>query len=317
MDPKLLRILGGETAHYPYSLERKFPRVLNRIMVLWDTPEIDAYFMDLIVDTRGGREGFPREVAAEIVHLSLAHGAHPSPQQKTDVWVISPDSFVDFTASSLPADSSAWREPPELICKVIQRLGISCSAEGYMRAAEVGDCTALGLFLEGKVGTEIRNERGWTALMLASFSGHCEALELLLKHGAVVSAIDMDGNTALHRAAFSGQVGCSKLLMEHHADVDSRSNLGWTPLLQATAQRHLEVVMLLIQHGANVNLAASNGNTALHMAAAAGFSEIIRALLAHQADTNLKNYEGGTAVKLAIKNKHEKATQVLLTPAHK
>lgn len=316
MDQRLLRILGGETAHYPYALENKFPRVFNKIMLLWDAPEIDAYFMDLIVDSRGGRVGFPQDVAAEIVHLSLVHGAHHQAKQTSDVWDTSSESFVDFAATALPEDSRTWREPPEKIRAAIQQLGISCTAEGFLQAAEIGDRAATGLFLEGGVGTEIRNERGWTALMLAAFSGQSAVVELLLKHGADVYSSDLGGNSALHWAAFSGHVDSAKLLLDRHADVDARSNFGWTPLLQATARRHLEVVMLLINHGANLNLCARDGNTALHKAAASGYSEIIRPLLANNADTNLRNLEGETAVKLAIKNKQETAIKVLLTTPH-
>lgn len=316
MDQRLLRILGGETAHYPYSLESKYPRVFHKIMSLWDSPEIDDYFMDLIVDRRGGREGFPQDVATEIVHLSLVHGAHHKTQQKTDVWEMSTGSFVDFAANSLPEDSRVWHEPSEQVQIAIKRLGLGCTPEGFMQAAEMGDRAAVGLFLEGGVGTEIRNERGWTPLMLASFSGQLEVVELLLKHDADVYSTDLGGNSALHWAAFSGHVDCAQRLIEQHADVDARNNFGWTPLLQATARRHLEVVMLLINHGANLNLCASDGNTALHKAASSGYTEIIRPLLAHHADTTLKNLDGDTAVKMAIKNKHDAAIRVLLTAHH-
>lgn len=313
MDQRLLRILGGEMAHYPHALEHKYPRVFNKIMSLWDAPEIEAYFMDLIVDTRGGREGFPPDVAAEILHLSLVHGAHHKAKRSSDVWDTTSESFVDFAATALPEDSRVWREPPEPIKVAILRLGLSCSAQGFLQAAESGDRAAIGLFLEGGVGTEIRNERGWTALMLAAFSGQHEVVELLLKHGADVYSSDQGGNSALHWAAFSGHVESARLLVEHHADVDARSNFGWTPLLQATARRHLEVVMLLINQGANLDLCARDGNTALHKAAASGYTEIIRPLLAHHADTNLKNLEGETAVKLAIRNKQDAVIRMLLS----
>jgi ankyrin repeat protein len=316
MDQRLLRILGGDTTHYPYALESKFPRVFSKIMLLWDSPDIDAYFMDLIVDSRGGREGFPQDVAAEIVHLSLVHAAHHQSKQTSDVWEVDSDSFVGYASTALPEDRRVWREPPDAIKHAIQKMGMSCTAEGFLQAAESGDRAAVGLFLEGKVSTEIRNERGWTPLMLAAFSGQDAIVELLLKRGADVFSSDAGGNTALHWAAFAGYVNSAKLLIEHGADVDAHTNFGWTPLQQATARRHLEVVMLLINHGANLNLVASDGNTALHKAAASGYTEIIRPLLAHHADTTLKNLEGETAVKLAIKNKHDHAVKVLLTAHH-
>lgn len=317
MDQRLLRILGGETEHYPYALEDKYPRVFSKIMALWDKPEIDDYFMDLIVDKRGGRQGFPQDVATEIVHLSLVHAAHHKSSQKTDVWDVASSSFVDFATSATPEESSAWKEPPEATRRAIENLGASCSEGGFLQAAEAGNRAVIGLFLDARSSTEYRDERGWTALMLAAFNGHEAAVELLLKHGADVFTGDSGGNTALHWAAFAGHVDCAKLLIEHHADVDARSSFGWTPLLQATARRHLAVVMLLINHGANLNIVARDGNTALHKAAATGYTEIIRPLMAHHADASMKNLEGDTPVKLAIRNKHDNVVKLLLTsPEH-
>jgi hypothetical protein len=313
MDQRLLRILGGETEHYPYALENKYPRFFGKIMALWDKPEIDDYFMDLVVDRRGSREGFPQEVCAEIVHLSLVHAAHHEANQKTDVWDVASSSFVDYASGATPEESSAWREPPESTRVAIQNLGVNCSSDGFFQAAESGNRAVVGLFLDAKVNTEIRNERGWTALMHASFNGHDATVELLIKHDADVFTCDAGGNTALHWAAFSGYVNCAKLLIANHADVDARNSFGWTPLLQTTARRHLEVVMLLINHGANLDIVARDGNTALHKAAVAGYSEIIRPLLAHNADTSMKNLDGDTAVKLAIKNKHDQVIKLLLS----
>lgn len=313
MDQRLLRILGGETEGYPHALESEYPRIFGKIMALWDAPEIDDYFMELVVDKRGDRAGFPPDVAAEIVHLSLVHAAQHAADRQTDVWDVAVSSFVDYASAATPGQHGAWIELPETTRLSIEKLGGSCSPEGFLQAAESGNLAVVGLFLDANVGTEIRNERGWTELMLAPFYGHHETVGLLLEHGANIFAIDSGANTALHWAAFSGHVSCARLLVEHHADVDARSNSGWNPLLQATTRRHLEMVMLLINHRSDPNIAAQDGNTALHKAAAAGYTEIIRSLLACQADTSVKNLNGETAVKLAIKNQHDLAVKLLLS----
>ena len=313
MDQRLLRILGGKTEDYPHTLEYKYPRIFGKIMALWDAPEIDDYFMELVVDKRGDRAGFPQDVAAEIVHLSLVHAAHHTADQQSDVWAVASSSFVGYASDATPGQNSAWVEPPEATRLSIEKLGGSCSPEGFLQAAESGNLAIVGLFLDAHAGTEIRNERGWTELMLAAFYGHNETVELLLKHGANIFAVDSGGNTALHWAAFAGHVSCAKLLLENHADVDARSSFGWTPLLQATTRQHLAMVMLLINHGANLNIAAQDGDTALHKAAAAGYAEIIRPLLARLADTSIKNLDGETAAKLAIKNQHGLDVKLLLS----
>ena len=313
MDQRLLKILGGKTEDYPHALEAKYPRVFGKIMSLWDAPEIGDYFMELVVDKRGDRAGFPQDVAAEIVHLSLVHAAHHSDNQMSDVWDIASGSFTSYASSATPIQIDAWIEPPETSRVRIAALGGTCSQEGFLHAAESGHRAIVDLFLDAGVGTEIRNERGWTALMLAAFYGHHEMVERLIRQDANVFAVDSGGNTALHWAAFAGQVDCATRLLTNHADVDARSNFGWTPLLQAVTRRHLAMVMLLINHGANLNIAAQDGNTALHKAATAGYTEIIRPLLAHRADSSMKNLDGETAVKLAIKNKHDLAVKLLLS----
>ena len=52
---------------YPHALEDHFD--LTKIDELWDRPEIQDYFSELIIDKRGGRQGFPKEVLAEILML--------------------------------------------------------------------------------------------------------------------------------------------------------------------------------------------------------------------------------------------------------
>jgi hypothetical protein len=55
----------------PRALARQFPRIANRLWEMWKRPaQCDAYFKKLIVDERGGRKGFPPEVAAELSTLA-------------------------------------------------------------------------------------------------------------------------------------------------------------------------------------------------------------------------------------------------------
>src|SRR5262245_41384063 len=54
---------------YPHALEDRFDRILSKIDESWDRSEIDDYFSDLIIDKRGGRQGFPKKLLAEILML--------------------------------------------------------------------------------------------------------------------------------------------------------------------------------------------------------------------------------------------------------
>lgn len=50
-----------------------FGRIANTIQTLWGSKELDTYFQGLIVDTRGGRQGFPHDVLLAILDLYHLH----------------------------------------------------------------------------------------------------------------------------------------------------------------------------------------------------------------------------------------------------
>jgi len=308
MNQRLIRILGGTTVNYPYALENRYPRILETILSLWDDDEIDNYFMELMVNDRSGRSGFPPDIAAEIMHLSLVHAAQVPPDKRKDIWDADSDSFANFT----PHLANDWIAPDESCKLELQKLDIPCTPEGFLEAAETGNRTAVALFVEAKASTEVRDNRGWTPLMMASFHGRDEIVALLIKHDADVNALDLGGNSALHWAAFGGHVSCARQLIQNHARIDARNNFGWTPLMQATARNHLEVVVLLIDSGVNLDAAADDGYTALHKAAALGYCEIAQLLLEQGADRKLKTGDGDTAEKLAVKNRQEAVARLFV-----
>ncbi|OGB24174.1 MAG: hypothetical protein A3I66_11195 [Burkholderiales bacterium RIFCSPLOWO2_02_FULL_57_36] len=54
-------------------MEKDFPRILAAIQSLWGYPELNSYFRKLTLDSRGDREGFPKEVWEEIFTLLYLH----------------------------------------------------------------------------------------------------------------------------------------------------------------------------------------------------------------------------------------------------
>lgn len=59
---------------YPQMLEERFPHVLEKIVQLWNSPDGEAYFTDLLQPNgRGGgrfdRDGFPEKAWQEIFKL--------------------------------------------------------------------------------------------------------------------------------------------------------------------------------------------------------------------------------------------------------
>jgi hypothetical protein len=73
MNEKLLKILNNREQNYPHALEKQFPRIFEKIMSLWDSQELDAYLAELMMTTRSNRQGFPQEVASDIIYLHMLH----------------------------------------------------------------------------------------------------------------------------------------------------------------------------------------------------------------------------------------------------
>jgi len=287
MDEKLLHMLNGREGLYPKKLEQQYPRVLSRIIELWYSPEIDAYLTELLVDTRGGRQGFPPEVASELFRLSQVHTTLHNQKQQ----------------SSAIADP--WANAEDSKRTAIVQHGYDFSPKGFLQSVEKGDLNAVALFLSSGVDIDTRDERGWTPLMVSYFSGNEEVALLLIRGGADIHAKDMGGYGPLHWAAFNGYGNVVKLLIEKRADANALSNHGWTPLLQAATRGHLIAAGQLIAGGANVNLASNDGWTPLHKAAANGHTEMVKLLLAKGANRNAEYPNGTTPLSLATKNKHD------------
>lgn len=66
---------------YMSELEKDYPRIVEKLVMLWPDPESESYLQGLSFDERGDREGFNREIASEIMML---YGVKL--KEHTDVW---------------------------------------------------------------------------------------------------------------------------------------------------------------------------------------------------------------------------------------
>lgn len=64
----------------PQALVTQFPRLANRAAADWESPEMcRAFLHQLLVDQRGNRQGFPKDVVRDILALrSLYFELHPA-----------------------------------------------------------------------------------------------------------------------------------------------------------------------------------------------------------------------------------------------
>ena len=147
---------------------------------------------------------------------------------------------------------------------------------GYTR--ELAELLGMGL------PPNLRNEKGDSLLMLASYHGHAETVRVLLDHGGDPELANDRGQTPLAAAAFKGDADVVRLLLERGAEIDARDqDSGATPLYNAASWGKLDVARLLVEKGADVNARNKSGKTPLAAAEENGFTEVAAFLRAHGA----------------------------------
>ena len=55
------------------ALEKRFPRIVDKIVLMWGTTEFSTYLNTMIIDNRGDRQGFPFDVLEEMMFLTSLH----------------------------------------------------------------------------------------------------------------------------------------------------------------------------------------------------------------------------------------------------
>jgi len=73
----VLHTLKCNPSQYPQMLDEKFPHVLKNVVQLWETPDAEPYFSDLLQPISSGgrfnRDGFPEQAWQEILRLKLLY----------------------------------------------------------------------------------------------------------------------------------------------------------------------------------------------------------------------------------------------------
>ena len=70
----------------PRALLQRFPRIANDLARVWqDDTEFQLHLNELLIDRRGGRQGFPPEIHQEL--LMLREYCHPRRRSASEVTV--------------------------------------------------------------------------------------------------------------------------------------------------------------------------------------------------------------------------------------
>ena len=244
------KILGEK---YPYSLEKQFDRVLTKIDQLWDTEQIDDYFCDLIIDKRGGRQGFPKDVMDDILELR--------------------------TLRELETLKRA--ECRDDAVQILKTRGIALNKDQFLKALLNGDIELIDFFVRAGINIHIEDEKGAPSVLIAMKKGYTVIAKILLNAGADVNARDKMGITLLMLACGKSTQSYKEIaeaLIHKGALINERDRLGYTPLLLSLSGGSAEIAELLIQKGANVHAQTKYGKTALSLAEMAEYPRVIELL---------------------------------------
>lgn len=71
----------------PQVLIERYPRIVNRLALCWDDPELlDRLFDDMMVDRRGKRRGFAPDVMRELLALREYTTSNRPIEERGDKW---------------------------------------------------------------------------------------------------------------------------------------------------------------------------------------------------------------------------------------
>lgn len=59
--------------NYVSALEKHFPRIADKITLMWGAEEFPEFLSGLMIDNRGDRQGFPLAVIEEMMFLNEIH----------------------------------------------------------------------------------------------------------------------------------------------------------------------------------------------------------------------------------------------------
>lgn len=242
--------LLGDKYPYSYSLEKHFDRVLTKIDQMWTTEQIDDYFCDLIIDKRGGRQGFPKDVMEDILTLRKLRELE--------------------TLKSVECRDDA--------IQILKTRNIDLKKELFFNALINGDKELIDLFVRAGINIHCEDEKGTPSVLIAMKKGYTVIVRILLNAGADINATDKMGITLLMLACGKSTQSykeIAKLLIDKGARINEYDRLGYTPLLLSLSGGSDEIAELLIEKGADVYAQTKYGETALSLAEKAGYSKII------------------------------------------
>jgi hypothetical protein len=67
-------------------IQEQFPKVGEKISVMWGSVALQDYLSKTIFDERGGRQGFPMPIVSALMRLHEYHGTLMPVTKSADAW---------------------------------------------------------------------------------------------------------------------------------------------------------------------------------------------------------------------------------------
>jgi ankyrin repeat protein len=175
--------------------------------------------------------------------------------------------------------------------------------ERLLEAAADGNVNLARNALQQGAKVDVRNDHGWTALIIALKAGKVECARLLLEKGADPNAqsASATGSTVLCFAADLNNPNLLAALVAKGGDVNGKGRNLVAPLYHAAAYGKLEAAKFLVTHGAKIDEPGFENErgerfTPLAAAASGGYLEMMKLLLEHGANKDATNNRGDSIV---------------------
>ncbi len=166
------------------------------------------------------------------------------------------------------------------IIDILLKVGAECGDEEREK---------INQLIKEKNDINFVNEKGETALLIASSNGELKLAKSLIERGANVNVKDMEGKSPFTRAVLHGSRKTVKLLLDNGADISERINNN-SALFIALDKRNFKLAKLLIEYGANIEERSNlYRKTVLMYATEKNCIEIVKMLMKINSDANNTN----------------------------
>ncbi len=178
-------------------------------------------------------------------------------------------------------------------------------------------CENLEIMLNAGLSENLKNHKGDSLLMLASYHNSLPTAQMLLKRGARVDEKNDRGQTPLAGVCFKGYFEMAKLLVESGANIRENNGLGMTPFAYALMFGRKDIAKFFLEYeGAAGERGAKSGADSVSLDSArldsVGFDSVARDAAkldssdldsASATNANAARIAKATSVKSALKNK--------------